>query len=95
LTSPMQSSQATPPPVAAATPVPADVASMKASLEANSMRLHGIVSRTDSARIAAEVLRLNDAVRAVVARQGVGEDPPSSFTDALLALADSSNGEER
>ena len=44
----------------------ADIDAMAAALAGTAERLHGIVSRTDRMRIAAEVLRLNDAVRIAV-----------------------------
>jgi aspartyl-tRNA(Asn)/glutamyl-tRNA(Gln) amidotransferase subunit A len=55
-------------------------------------RLHGIASRSDPLQIAREVLRLNDAVRAVAtpARRHYA-DQPADYMAALLRLADASN----
>ncbi|MDP9901928.1 hypothetical protein [Variovorax ginsengisoli] len=69
-----------------------DIDAMTAALAGTAERLHGIVSRTDSARIAAEVLRLNDAVRAAVEPHLPCSDPPGAYLQALLDLADSTHG---
>jgi hypothetical protein len=54
--------------------------------------LHGIASRSDPARIAAELDRLNRAVRDL-ARDAVGPfDHPGDFAAALLRNADPTNG---
>lgn len=54
--------------------------------------LHGIASRTDPARIAAELEKLNRAVRDR-ARGAVGPfDHPGDFAAALLRNADRTNG---
>jgi aspartyl-tRNA(Asn)/glutamyl-tRNA(Gln) amidotransferase subunit A len=54
--------------------------------------LHDIASRTDPARIAAELDRLNRAVRDL-ARGAVGPfDHPGDFPAALLRNADPTNG---
>lgn len=71
---------------------PADIDAMKTALAGTAQRLHGMVSRTDRARIAAEVLRLNDAVRAAVEPHLPCSDPPGAYLHALVTLADSSNG---
>lgn len=70
----------------------ADIDAMAAALAGTAERLHGIVSRTDRMRIAAEVLRLNDAVRIAVEPHLPCSDPPGAYLHALLALADSTNG---
>lgn len=79
-------------PAATAAAQGADVDAMTAALAGTAERLHGIVSRTDPARIAAEVLRLNDAVRAAVEPHLPCSDPPGAYLHALVALADSTNG---
>jgi len=54
--------------------------------------LHGIRSRTDPVRIAAETERLNRAVRDL-ARGAIGPfDHPGDFAAALLRNADPANG---
>jgi hypothetical protein len=54
--------------------------------------LHGIRSRTDPERIAAELDRLNRAVRDL-ARGAVGPfDHPGDFAAAMLRNADPTNG---
>ena len=69
----------------------ADVAGMASALAATAMRLHGITSRTDAARIASEVLRLNDAVRAGSQRRLRSDDHPQHFAALLLAASDPVN----
>ena len=69
----------------------AAIDAMTAALAGTAERLHGIVSRTDRTRIAAEVLRLNDAVRAAVEPHLPCSDPPGAYLHALLSLADSTN----
>ena len=54
--------------------------------------LHGIASRTDPARVAAEVARLNAALREAAAPLLVWSDQPADFAAALLRHADPSNG---
>ena len=68
-----------------------DVGSMASALVATAMRLHGITSRTDSVRIAAEVLRLNDAVRAGSQGRLRSDDHPQHFAALLLAASDPVN----
>jgi hypothetical protein len=54
--------------------------------------LHGIRTRSQTARIASEVARLNGAVRDL-ARTEIGwSDQPGDFTAALLRNADPTNG---
>ena len=64
---------------------------LPAALAATAMRLHGIASRSDEAKIAAEVLRLNDAVRAGSAGRLRSGDHPQEFAALLLAAADPVN----
>ena len=68
-------------------------AALAAALAATAMHLHGIASRTDGAKIAAEVLRLNDAVRAGSAGRLRSGDHPQDFAALLLAAADPVNQE--
>lgn len=68
-----------------------DVEAMTAALEGTALRLHGIVSRTAPAQIAAEVLRLNDAVRAAARGRLQSGDQPQDFAALLLAEADPAN----
>ncbi len=75
------------------TPTPQDeIAALRMALETIAGRLHGIASRTDAAQIAAEVLRLNDAVRA--GAQGLLRpgNHPQDFAALLLAASDPANG---
>lgn len=67
------------------------VAAMACALEATALRLHGIASRTAPAQIAAEVLRLNDAVRAATGGRLQSGDHPQDFAATLLAHADPVN----
>lgn len=71
-----------------------DLAAMEAALAATSVRLHGITSRTSGAHIAAEVLRLNDAVRAGAAGRVSSSAQPADFAALLLASADPCNAQE-
>lgn len=80
------------PPLPADASRAADVDAMTTAQTLTAERLHGIASRTDPTRIAAEVLRLNDAVRAAVEPHLPCSDPPGAYLQALLALADSTNG---
>ncbi len=68
-----------------------DVEAMAAALAGTALRLHGIVSRTAPAQIAAEVLRLNDAVRAAARGRLRSGDQPQDFAALLLAEADPAN----
>ncbi len=70
-----------------------DVAAMGQALAATAPRLHGIASRTAGEQIAAEVLRLNDAVRAGAAGRIAPGSQPADFQSLLLAAADPVNGE--
>jgi aspartyl-tRNA(Asn)/glutamyl-tRNA(Gln) amidotransferase subunit A len=70
-----------------------DLAAMKETLAAAAQRLHGIVSRTSGEQLAAEVLRLNDAVRAGAAGRFDFRSQPGEFGALLLASADPTNGE--
>ncbi len=69
-----------------------DRAAMEAALNGTSVRLHGIASRTNPAQIAAEVLRLNDAVLAGSAGRLHSSDQPADFLSLLLREADPING---
>ena len=51
-------------------------------------RLHGISSRSDPVQIAAEVLRINDAVRARASGMLDGGQHPQDFAATLIARAD-------
>jgi hypothetical protein len=53
--------------------------------------LHGIVSRSDLKQIAAEVLRLNQAVRRGASGRLSSADHPQDFAAMLLAEADITN----
>jgi aspartyl-tRNA(Asn)/glutamyl-tRNA(Gln) amidotransferase subunit A len=61
------------------------------SLVAAGTALHGIASRTDAAQVAAEVVRLNDAVRRAAAGRASPYDHPADFAALLLANADPVN----
>jgi hypothetical protein len=58
------------------------------AIEALAARLHGIGSRSDGAQIAAEVLRLNEAVRSGAAGRFDSGAHPGDFAALLLAAAD-------
>jgi aspartyl-tRNA(Asn)/glutamyl-tRNA(Gln) amidotransferase subunit A len=66
-----------------------DVAALEEAIAATAPRLHGIASRSQGAQIAAEVLRLNDAVRAGAAGRIDFRSQPGDFPALLLARADS------
>ncbi len=68
-----------------------DLAAIQQAIAGAALRLHGIDSRTDAAIIAAEVLRLNDAVRAGSQGRLRSGDHPQDFAALLLATADSAN----
>lgn len=70
-----------------------DVAAMGQALAATAPRLHGIASRTAGEQIAAEVLRLNDAVRAGAAGRMAPGSQPGDFQSLLMAAADPVNQE--
>ena len=53
--------------------------------------LHGIASRTDAAQVAAEVVRLDEAVRRAAAGRVTPYDHPGDFAALLLASADPVN----
>ena len=71
-----------------------DLAAMEQAVNATSLRLHGIASRTVGAHIASEVLRLNDAVRAGAASRISYGAQPADFAALLLASADPANAQE-
>ncbi len=79
--------------MSAAGHAPGDVTAMSQALAASAPRLHGIASRTDAEQIAAEVLRLNDAVRAGAAGRITPGSQPADFAALLLAAADPANQE--
>lgn len=64
------------------------VVAVRDAIAATAPRLHGIASRTDGGQIAAEVLRLNDAVRAGAAGRITSDAQPADFGALLLARAD-------
>jgi aspartyl-tRNA(Asn)/glutamyl-tRNA(Gln) amidotransferase subunit A len=61
------------------------------ALVSSGTALHGIVSRTDPAQVAAEVIRLNDAVRRAAAGRIAPCSQPGDFAALLLAGADPCN----
>ena len=65
---------------------------LKHLVETATRDLHGIASRTDPARVAAEVVRLNTALRDAAAPLLTWSDQPQDFAAALLRNADPSNG---
>ena len=65
------------------------VVAMAAAIAGTAERLHGIRSRSDGTRIAAEVLRLNDAVRAGAVGRFSSASHPADFPALLRANADS------
>lgn len=71
-----------------------DLAAMEQAVNATSLRLHGIASRTVGTHIASEVLRLNDAVRAGAAGRISYSAQPADFPALLLASADPANDQE-
>ena len=68
-----------------------DAGAMASSLAAMAPRLHGIESRTDLAKIAAEVLRLNDAARNGSTGRLQSGDHPQDFAALLIASEDPVN----
>ena len=65
-----------------------EIAQLRAAIEALSARLHAIESRSSAEQIAAEVLRLNDAVRVSAAGRITPDAQPADFPALLLANAD-------
>lgn len=63
-------------------------AALTALLAASAPMLHGIASRSDAARLAAELARLNDAVMAAARGTLTPFDQPGDFGAALLRNAD-------
>lgn len=61
---------------------------LAAELQRIAQRLHGIESRTDAAKVAAELLRLNDAVRTAAKGRLASDAHPQDFAALLLASAD-------
>ncbi len=68
-----------------------DIEAIQVALKQNGELLHGIVSRSDIKQIAAEVLRLNEAVRRGAAGRVQSGDHPQDFAMMLLAEADDTN----
>jgi len=68
-----------------------DIEAIQVALKQTGELLHGIVSRSDLKQIAAEVLRLNEAVRRGAAGCIQSGDHPQDFALMLLAEADDSN----
>ena len=68
-----------------------DIEAIQVALKQTGELLHGIVSRSDIKQIAAEVLRLNEAVRRGAAGRVQSEDHPQDFAMMLLAEADDTN----
>lgn len=62
---------------------------MKDAVESAARELHGITSRAGAERIAAEVVRLNAAVRDLARPALTFADQPADFAAALLRNADS------
>ena len=69
----------------------ADLEAIQVALKQTGELLHGIVSRSDIKQIAAEVLRLNEAVRRGAAGRVQSGDHPQDFAMMLLAEADDTN----
>lgn len=65
-----------------------DIAKLRHAIEAMTVQLHAIESRSSSEQITAEVLRLNDAVRAGVAGHLTPDSQPADFGALLLARCD-------
>ena len=70
-----------------------DIEAIQVALKQTGELLHGIVSRSDIKQIAAEVLRLNEAVRRGAAGRVQSGDHPQDFAMMLLAEADDTNRE--
>ena len=68
-----------------------DIEAIQIALKQTGELLHGIVSRSDIKQIAAEVLRLNEAVRRGAAGRVQSGDHPQDFAMMLLAEADDTN----
>lgn len=61
---------------------------LQSAVEAMTPRLHGVVSRTDAGQVAAEVLRLNDAVRAGVQGRIIPGSHPGDYACTALRTRD-------
>ena len=68
-----------------------DIEAIQVALKQTGELLHGIVSRSDIKQIAAEVLRLNEAVRRGAAGRVQSGDHPQDCAMMLLAEADDTN----
>jgi hypothetical protein len=71
-----------------------DIARVRDAIAATGALLHGIDSRSSGEQIAAEVLRLNDAVRTVAAGRIASGAQPADFGALLLASADPFGAQE-
>lgn len=69
----------------------ANLEALQVALKQTGELLHGIVSRSDIRQIAAEVLRLNEAVRCGAAGRIQSGNHPQDFAMMLLAEADDTN----
>ncbi len=65
-----------------------EIAAVQQAIGATAPRLHGIASRSQGDKIAVEVLRLNDTVRAGAAGRIDFSAQPTDFPALLLARAD-------
>ncbi len=74
--------------MSAHSPLPAEVAAVRDAIAATASVLHGIDSRSNGDQIAAEVLRLNAAVRMAAAGRISSGAQPGDFAALLLAAAD-------
>ena len=68
------------------------VRALERSIRDSGEHLHGVASRSEPGQIAAEVLRLNDAVRTAAEHRMPDTDPPGGYLQALLRLADDFDG---
>jgi len=74
--------------------LPAQVVAVRDAIAGTAALLHGIDSRSNGDQIAAEVLRLNDAVRAAAAGRISSDAQPGDFAALLLDSADPFGAEE-
>lgn len=70
--------------------IPADTA-LAALVTTSSGLLHGIASRSEADRLAAELARINEAVKAVSRAMLTPFDQPGDFPPTLLRNADPAN----
>lgn len=71
-----------------------DIERLRDAIATTAALLHGIDSRSSGEQIAAEVLRLNDAVRTGAAGRITGGAQPGDFGALLLASADPFGAQE-